>query len=97
MAKKAYRDYKKVDGLLLTPKVLNEIGVLLFGRNWVTRMAGCLHVQRRSVQRWKSGVNKCQGPAVVALLLILDRRGALQSFPKLKVALNQILSRVTNS
>jgi hypothetical protein len=79
------------ESIVLPPRSLNEIGMSLFGENWVSPLAKRLTTQRRTVQRWKGGSAKCSGPNAVAILLMLEHFEKLGQFPKLKRILSEIM------
>lgn len=39
----------------MTPKLLNTIGILLFGQQWHTDLAREVNVSPRTVRRWATG------------------------------------------
>jgi len=48
------------------PELLANIGQALFGPDWITEIAEALKVNRRTVQRWRSGVQPIPAGALDA-------------------------------
>ena len=51
----------------MTIRELKEVGPLLYGYGWQTRMAEALGVDASSVRRWVSGAIPIPGPVAAAL------------------------------
>jgi hypothetical protein len=58
----------------LTPDDLEARGCCLFGPQWQCAMARALHVNDRTVRRWKSGDRPIPGSVSVALDALLLRQ-----------------------
>ena len=64
----------------MAPDELRAAGEALWGRwGWQTRMAESLRVDGSTVRRWLSGFCAVPGPAAVALELMVEKRGLLES------------------
>lgn len=58
------------------PQLLATIAAALFGADWVSELADALQVNRRSVQRWRSGAAPVPAGALDALADLALARAA---------------------
>lgn len=58
------------------PILLATIGEALYGRDWLTELAEAIQVNRRTVQRWRSGAAPVPAGALEAIAQLALNRAA---------------------